>query len=164
MRAVARGHSTWASDTATLADLPAHIQASVKAGLKGGHMAPFQREHGDKSPVQQSFDQADRLESRVRVVPNPFILVGCSHRYPGAVDKIRFVNIPQKCEVYVYTIAGDLVIKLDHDKPDIGETAWDFKVQNLITLAGSGVYYYVVRSLVPGSEGKQQRGTFYVIR
>jgi hypothetical protein len=165
VRAVAKGHTAWTNGMQTLSDLPAHIQQNVQAGLKGGRRAPFQQEHGDTSPELPSAAHLDALEEKVRVVPNPYILdPNGPHRYPGAIEKFRFVGIPSKCEIYIFTTTGDLVIKLDHDNPNIGEKSWDHKVQNLITLAGSGVYYYVVKSLVPGHEGKIQRGTFFVIR
>ena len=44
------------------------------------------------------------------------------------------------------------------------EREWNHKVENLITFVGSGVYFDVVESLVPGHEGKIQRGTFYIVR
>lgn len=74
------------------------------------------------------------------------------------------MNIPRKCEIYVYSMSGDLIIKLGHDSPNVGEKTWSQIVWNNATQLGSGIYYFVVKSLAPGSEGKLQRGTFYVIK
>jgi hypothetical protein len=90
-------------------------------------------------------------------------IAGDPHRYPGT-DKLRFVNIPAKCEIYIYTVSGDLIIKLAHDNPLSGEHDFDFRVWNNATYATSGIYYYVVKSLTAGSEGKMQRGTFFVVK
>lgn len=164
VRAVASGHTTWTNGKATLSDLPKHIQDHVKAGFEGGWAAPFQRDMQRKTPVQIALPETDRLERQVRVVPNPFVqAAGDPHRYPGP-DKIRFVNIPRKCEIYVYSVSGDLIIKLANDSPQTGEHDFDFKVWNNATQLSSGIYYFVVRSLVPGSEGKLQRGTFFVVK
>ncbi|OGG46164.1 MAG: hypothetical protein A3F84_26150 [Candidatus Handelsmanbacteria bacterium RIFCSPLOWO2_12_FULL_64_10] len=164
VRAVSAGHPTWTNGKATLVDLPKHIQDHVKAGLEGGWSGPFQKDFQRKSPVQLAKSETDQLSKKVRVVPNPFVLIsGDPHRYPGG-DKIRFVNIPSKCEIYVYSVSGDLIIKLAHDNPKSAEHDFDFRVWNNATYACSGIYYWVVKSLTQGSEGKIQRGTFYVVK
>lgn len=164
VRAVAAGHPTWTNGKATLTDLPKHIQDHVKAGVEGGWAGPFQKDFQRKSPVQLAQPEMDRLERKVRVVPNPFVqITGDPHRYPGT-DKLRFVNIPSKSEIYIYSVSGDLIVKLFHDNPKSGEHDFDFRVWNNATYATSGIYYYIVKSLAPGSEGKLQRGTFFIVK
>ena len=165
VRAVAEGHPDWTNGKSTVADLPAHIQESVKSGLKGGRWAPFQKEWGDKSPKVPGTQALDALQEKVKVVPNPFILEADSpHRYPGQIDRLRFTNIPRKCNIYIYTLSGDLVDIIEHDDSLLAEAEWQTKTINYITQAASGIYYYAVESLVPGSEGTIQTGTFYIIR
>ena len=90
-----------------------------------------------------------------------------------------FYNLPEKAEVRVYTLAGEIVATMDHDantySGDIrwfndfssdnrllpgGEHAWDLlseSNQNLTT----GLYLYTVRNK---DTGEVQRGKFAVIK
>ncbi len=83
---------------------------------------------------------------------------------------IRFVNVPVKCEIAVYSVSGDLVAFVTHDDTNqtgaarLGEAQWG---QLTLTMSGQiprGLYFYTVKSLVAESMGKMQRGKFVVIR
>ncbi|MBU1700510.1 MAG: hypothetical protein KJ927_13850 [Candidatus Eisenbacteria bacterium] len=111
----------------------------------------------------------------IYVVPNPYVRGGQPASWdlnPSDTDptgtKIAFANLPKKkCEVSIYTMAGDLVQTLNHDpmlaaelgrESDSGTVFW-----NLITRNGqdvvSGVYLYSVKC---GSDTKV--GRFVIIR
>jgi hypothetical protein len=109
------------------------------------------------------------------VVPNPYVRGGQpmgwdlnpSDRDPTGT-KIAFVNLPlEKCEVKIYTLAGDLVQTLDHDpefeaalgrESNSGTVFW-----NLISRNGqdivSGVYLFSVKC-----GGDTKVGRFVIIR
>ena len=122
-------------------------------------------------PVWNASDSMDDII----VVPNPYIRGGQpagwdlnpSDRDPTGT-KIAFANLPlDRCEVKIYTLAGDLVQSLNHDpafqaalgrETNSGTVFW-----NLISRNGqdivSGVYLY---SVACGSRTKV--GRFVVIR
>jgi hypothetical protein len=82
----------------------------------------------------------------ISVVPNP---------YKGSADweewtasgtrlgKIYFMNLPSKCTVRVYTIAGDLVRTLEHNDVTFGALGWDLTGEAGVQVA-SGIYVYHV--------------------
>ncbi len=170
VRSVDSGHQTWSNDdgSVTLADLPEIVQKHVKAGLESGKVSPEQRGVNNTllsvSPVLPSSVERDQLAREVLVVPNPFKVEGGNpHNYKGS-DKIRFVNIPRKARISIFSTFGDLIKVLEHDDPARGEVEWDQITLNRSGRISTGIYYYVVESLMPGEEGKKQTGTFVVIR
>ncbi|MBT6391272.1 MAG: hypothetical protein HOJ69_08565, partial [Candidatus Marinimicrobia bacterium] len=64
----------------------------------------------------------------------------------------------------VYTISGDLVLERKHLDESSGESSWR---QETITFSGnivSGMYFWVVESLMPESAGQLQRGTLAIVK
>jgi hypothetical protein len=164
VRAYTDPHSTWTNGTATMADLPAEVQAHLKAGLEGGYSADNQRTNQIFSPYQPPTAEGEQLAKQIRVVPNPFSLSTASYNYDSTL-KIRFVGLPTKCRIRIYNFAGDLVGQIDHDNPNSGEDFWRHNERNYASLeVATGIYFYVVESFVPESAGKKARGTFYIIR
>jgi hypothetical protein len=104
----------------------------------------------------------DRLEREVRVVPNPYFR-DAIHEYPNS-RYLRFVGVPQKCKIHIYSASGDWIYTIDHNNPARGETQFRQITWNLSGEIMTGLYYYVVVSETPGSEGKIQRGKFVVIK
>ncbi|MCX8009669.1 MAG: hypothetical protein N3A61_00820, partial [Ignavibacteria bacterium] len=116
----------------------------------------------------------------VGVYPNPYyakaIWDGSSERQ----RKIYFYNLPQECDITIYTLSGDIVATLHHDKnynaSDIqwfqtyskegkqilsgGEHAWDLITKNDQAIA-TGLYLFTVKDK---ANGKIKRGKFLVIK
>jgi len=113
------------------------------------------------SPAVAANAVADALEAPVAVIPNPFVADG-SHAYPGS-DKIRFTNLPTKCQVKIFSTSGDLVAEFNHDDPSLGEHSYLQLSREVTGQISAGVYFFVVKSELPSSLGKIQRGTFVVI-
>jgi hypothetical protein len=121
--------------------------------------------------------------SKIYVVPNPYV---GSSKFDGRRendkkgDKSRrlwFVNLPERCKIRIYTLAGDLVDELDHDgmySEDIinvskataqGLTAsglhtWDLLSKNNQIIA-SGVYLFSVENKATGDV---KVGKFVIIK
>jgi hypothetical protein len=116
------------------------------------------------------------------VYPNPYY-AGASWEGPSTFDedrKVMFANLPSKCEVRIYTVAGDLVDQFEHDQAyngdDIrwfgtysdtgstkfagGEHAWDLLSKDSQIIA-RGIYMFSVKDL---SSGKIFKGKFVVIK
>jgi len=74
--------------------------------------------------------------------------------------KIQFINLPQRCEIKIYTLAGTLVQTIEHDNAAYGYEDW-----NLTSMVGqavsSGIYLFTVKNLNTGSV---QVGNFVIIK
>ena len=100
---------------------------------------------------------------RVSVVPNPYRAGSLFDRRGGEVElgrKIWFVNLPTRCRIKVFTVAGDLVRTLEHADPVEGKLAWDVLSEHGRAIA-SGLYVYVVENL---DSGEVQRGKLVIIK
>jgi len=126
----------------------------------------------------QDFDSSAK-ENQVGVYPNPYRV---NAAWDGAGEqnrKIMFYNLPERAEIRIYTLAGDIVAELDHDSesyngdidwfesqsgsPRIfsgGEHAWDILSESNQTLR-TGLYLFTVKDLKGGSV---QRGKFAIIK
>lgn len=105
----------------------------------------------------------------VLAVPNPYRIdrdysfesggwEGRSRDWTENNRTLKFIHLPAKCTVRVFTLAGDQVASLDHDDPVRGELEWDLLSESHRALA-SGVYIFTVESDL----GKQI-GKFVLIR
>ncbi len=127
-----------------------------------------------------NFSSGDE-EFKVGVYPNPYRVGAAWDGGTALSRKIMFYNLPQRAEVRVYTLAGDIVATLNHDADTYvgdtrwfrelggsaanrvmpgGEHAWDLLSaanQNLAT----GLYLYTVKDK---DSGHIQRGRFAIIR
>jgi hypothetical protein len=86
-------------------------------------------------------DPAVDLEA-VKVAPNPCRIAG----------RLRFINLPARAEIRVYTLAGKLVRTLHHTD-GTGEEEWDLRNEQGAVLA-SGIYVYYIESYKREENGK----------
>jgi hypothetical protein len=99
----------------------------------------------------------------VGVYPNPY-RAGSRFDAGGGIPelgrRIWFTNLPERCRIQIYNLAGDLVQTLYHDDPVSGQQDW-----NLLSGPGravaTGLYVYVVEDL---SSGDMQRGKLVIIK
>jgi hypothetical protein len=118
-------------------------------------------------------------EMNVGVYPNPY-RVNASWDGAGTRDrKLYFYNLPPRAEIRIYTTAGEIVDRFDHDSGsysgDIrwfdtfsgpervvagGEHAWDV-LSNANLNVATGLYLYSVRDL---DTGRVQTGRFALIK
>ena len=91
----------------------------------------------------------------VLVVPNPYRINANYYNSlweSGTNDtdkRIDFTNLPTKCTIRIYTIAGDLVAILDHDYPASSPIpnrhSWNLVSRNIQAIA-SGIYLFAVEA------------------
>jgi hypothetical protein len=108
--------------------------------------------------------------SEVVVYPNPYRIDGnfYADAYEpgrGNFDKrLRFVNLPTQCSIRIYTLDGDLVRALEHDKQegDLDATYhyWDLISRNTQAVV-SGLYLFTVEDM---RTGETQIGKFVIIK
>jgi hypothetical protein len=125
------------------------------------------------STLIYAFDEWEAVEkkgTKVEVFPNPYRIDGgyFQNEYEknsGNFDKrLRFVNLPPKCTIRIYTLDGDLVRTLEHNKQedDLNATYhyWDLVSRNTQAVV-SGVYIYTVEER---ETGETQIGKFVIIK
>jgi hypothetical protein len=107
---------------------------------------------------------------KVEVYPNPYRDDGsyAANQYePGVGNRdrrIRFINLPPRCNIRIYTLDGDLVQTLYHDKQEGDSEAtyaeWDLISRNTQAVV-SGIYLFSVENT---DTGEEQVGKFVVIK
>lgn len=144
--------------------------------LESSRLATVRRVFAGTLP--QASTTASRLA--VSVYPNPYRVHAA---WDGTLErdrKLYFINLPPRCEVRIYTLAGDLVDTMHHDASSYngldtrwfsvyagenvqfsgGEHAWDLVTTDDQAIA-TGLYLYTVENL---ENGEIQKGKFAVIK
>jgi hypothetical protein len=97
----------------------------------------------DKSVAAASLDW-------IKVVPNPYISRASWETVEGE-RKLQFIHLPDRATIRIYSLAGDLIQKLDHQGS--GTCDWNLLSENGQGIA-PGLYYYQVESDVGKKTGK----------
>ncbi|MCF8353151.1 MAG: hypothetical protein K9H48_01800 [Melioribacteraceae bacterium] len=100
---------------------------------------------------------------KVAVVPNPYRGDVAYQNYSPPWERppsgriwmeqdrrIQFINLPSRCEIKIYTLAGDLVYEIHHDDPNRGYEDWNLTSRVGQAIA-SGIYLYTVEDLTNGN-------------
>lgn len=74
--------------------------------------------------------------------------------------RIQFINLPARCEIKIYTLAGDLVATIDHNDPNAGYEDWNL-TSDIGQAVASGIYLFTIED---GRSGKVQVGKFIIIK
>jgi hypothetical protein len=105
----------------------------------------FQTNPRQKMPV----NSAETELAVVRVVPNPYIVSSKLEQQPGLSGRgerfIRFINLPARCTIRIFTVNGDLVRVLEHDDVENGAVRWDLISKDGLEVA-FGLYVYHVEA------------------
>ena len=160
VRSYDSGHDSWIDQFGT--------DHGAVPPLESGYASPEQKNMIAITPYQPSSPDFDTMAEKIRVVPNPFRLdfQDDLHRYPDTADpyKIRFINLPRHCMIRIYSTSGDLVYEKEHNVKRSGETAWRQDTISFSGLVVSGIYFWLVESLMDESRGEIQKGTLAVVR
>lgn len=127
-------------------------------------------------------DTAAAASGTVGVYPNPYYARAYWDGGTERTRKLYFYNLPARCEITIYTLAGDVVARLQHDAAtydgtDIewfrtfgggqtpaqfsgGEHAWDL-ITRFDQAVASGLYLFTVRN---ADSGEIKTGKFLVIK
>ena len=119
--------------------------------------------------------------SGVGVYPNPYYISAAWDGSTSRTRKIWFYNLPEKAEIIIYNVAGDVVRRLDHDAgtyqgEDIqwfksfsgsnervfsgGEHAWDLLSENGQSVT-QGIYLVTVKDT---KTGNIKKGKFAIVK
>ncbi|MCK4352628.1 hypothetical protein KAW65_04390 [candidate division WOR-3 bacterium] len=121
--------------------------------------------------VSATTEKTDYKLDNVRVVPNPYYVKA---GWEGEMErKIYFANLPSKCTIRIFNVAGLLIKTIEHDETSgpvfktsaqnetgfSGTHAWDLLTKEGLETV-SGLYIYQVVT----SDGKDKVGKFAIIR
>ncbi len=112
----------------------------------------------DMSVLGKVSTVTDTTLDTIKVVPNPYI-VRSRFNETSISRKLRFTNLPQECQISIFTITGELVRVLHHLNQFDGNAWWDLRTANNQEVA-PGLYIYHVES----NNGEEKIGKFAVIR
>jgi hypothetical protein len=103
--------------------------------------------------------------TRIRVVPNPYSILGGDLTAGGTSftaqpHKLLFVNLPPRCIIRIFTLNGDLVTRIDHTSGS-GDEEWAFMDSDNNQFIVSGVY---VAHFTDPDSGKTDIEKFVVVR
>jgi hypothetical protein len=101
---------------------------------------------------------SDSMLERVHTVPDPYYVTN-SLEFTQNNKQLKFVNVPMRAIVRIYSVSGVLVRVLTQDDPTGGgEVAWNLRNRNNQFVA-SGVYFYHIET----PDGKKKVGRFTVV-
>ncbi|MEI6508429.1 MAG: hypothetical protein WCO54_08080 [Bacteroidota bacterium] len=119
--------------------------------------------------------------SHIGVYPNPYKTSASWDGSTSRTHKIYFYNLPEKCDIHIYTCSGDLVATLNHDATTYkgedskwfeqyatntnkvfsgGEHAWDI-LSSFKTTVTTGIYLFTVKD---NKTGNIEVGKFAIIK
>jgi len=141
----------------------------IRGGALEGPGVPFDSplpQDGCDSQLRVDFlrPPSPTFES-VQAVPNPYRQVNCDLADPLSTCTVRFIRMPSRGILQIFTLAGDLVREFNHpdeassDDPP-GTLRWDTQNQSGREVA-SGVYIFKIIDLV---SGQQSYGRLAIIR
>ena len=130
---------------------------------------PFDRYDAFEISVTGNYISQDLAKSEmdnIYVVPDPYISVNPLERKvinqeEGRGDRrIDFVNLPQECDIFIFTSSGKLVRTLQHSTSENNSRkSWDLRTKDGLEIS-HGIYFYIVESSKFGSK----KGRFAVIK
>lgn len=110
---------------------------------------------------------------KVAVVPNPYRGDVPYYSYDPPWEKppvgrkwmeqdrrVQFINLPERCEIRIYTLAGDLVDTIYHENPSRGYEDWNL-TSSVGQAISSGLYLFTVEDK---NNNQVQVGKFVVIK
>ena len=160
VRAVDSGHEHWYDING--------VDRGPIPPLEGGYSAPEQKNMIAVTPYQKAQPEYDAFSKKIRVVPNPYRLDynDPKHMYPDAADplKIRFINLPRHCMIRIFSASGDMIYEAEQNSPNAAEASWRHEAKMVTGEVVSGIYFWVVESLMPESKGQIQKGTLLIVK
>jgi hypothetical protein len=121
-------------DSNSVTSLPSDLVSNPQ----NGNFPMYSFNTNDLAPKNYDKSVAKDALARINIVPNPYY--GHSAYEKTRVDNlVKIINLPVKCKIRIYTLAGTLVRTLEKDTDAQTFTDWDLKNDKNILVA-SGLY------------------------
>ncbi len=89
-------------------------------------------------------DAKERLDI-INVFPNPYLAHNILEQKLHQ-EHVRFINLPEKCTIRIFSVAGQLIRTIEHDDPTAITHDWDLRNENNLPVASG---YYIAHIDVP---------------
>jgi len=114
----------------------------VKPNIKDSYSFKIKDAQVDRQKITNELN-------KIRVVPNPYIVSSLYEPEFGELRReplrqLQFVNLPQECTIYIFTIDADLIKTINHSAAN-GTEVWDLRTEGGREVAAS-MYIYVVET------------------
>ena len=120
-------------DSNNVTSLPSDLVSSPQ----NGNFPMYTFNTNDLAPKNYDKNSAQNALAKINVVPNPYY--GHSAYEKTRIDNlIKIINLPVKCKIRIYTLAGTLIRTIEKDN-DQTYTTWDLKNDKNVQIA-SGLY------------------------
>ncbi|HDP99817.1 MAG TPA: hypothetical protein ENN22_11630 [bacterium] len=83
-------------------------------------------------------EDAKKRLNIINVFPNPYLAFSLEETQLHE-EHVTFINLPERCTIRMFTIAGQLVRTIEHDDPTETTHRWDLRNENNLPIA-SGFY------------------------
>lgn len=103
--------------------------------------------------MKQSTELGKNAMDLVGIVPNPYYAYS-EYEKTQLDNRVRFINLPKKCEISIYTLSGTLIRKFKKDESDENHQTyldWDMKNSAGVPVA-SGLYIIYVNGYELGTK------------
>ncbi len=132
--------------------------------LKVTTKKPFNRNDVYEFTMRGNIVESQTLKddlSDIYVVPNPYLAQSTLETKLIETElgrgnrRIDFVNLPAKCTIKIFTVAGRLVREINHDESILqGRESWDLRSKDGLEVAAGYYFYYVEAPGIGGVKGK----------
>jgi len=133
--------NTTYTNTAIDNDSTVNAPVDLVSNPQNGNFPMYTFNTNDLAPKNYDQNSAQGALAKINIVPNPYY--GHSAYEKTRIDNvIKIINLPVKCKIRIYTLAGTLIrtIEKDNDQTYIN---WDLKNSANVTIA-SGLYIFHV--------------------
>ncbi len=110
---------------------------------KNNHFPMYSFNTNDIQTIYNDETTAENALDLINVVPNPYYAYS-NYETNQLDNRIKFVNLPEKCTISIYTVNGTLIRQFTKDS-DVTFFDWDLKNSAGIPVAG-GVYLIHVKA------------------
>ncbi|MDR1791973.1 MAG: T9SS type A sorting domain-containing protein [Bacteroidales bacterium] len=130
-------------------------RSTANAGVAApanGNMPLYKFSTRSLVPLYNQKDVAKGQMDSINIVPNPYYGIATKgYEATQYETKVKFINLPNTCQIKIYTLNGTLVRSLD--KPDNGTTYYEWDLKNTANIPiASGLYIIHIRNNEYGTE------------
>ncbi len=116
-----------------------------------------------RTKMASSASATEKDLDRIKVIPNPYIVTSSYETQPW-IKELQFHNLPEKCEIRIFTISGQLVQILHHDPSSSGYRGPAVEAWNLWTYNNQEVAFGVFVFHVKAEGIGEKLGKFAIIK